>query len=162
MNVDPAQRTALASVIAADLTALDQLQRELNELQKSLAVSTPTFRDLAAAGYVLHNVYNALENTFEQISRTFENHINDRTQWHRELLSKICLKIPGIRPAVIAVDARHVLGDLLGFRHVFRHAYDYNLNADRIRLLIRDWNVARPHVVASMENFREWLLRAEG
>ena len=51
--------------------------------------SGPDYRDLAAASYCLHNIYNALKNTFEQISRTFENHIVDLTQWHKELLEKM-------------------------------------------------------------------------
>ena len=87
-------------------------------LKRSLNLPDPAFRDIAAAGYVLHNIYGALENIFEQISRTFENHVTDPTQWHRELLTKMFLEIPKIRAAVLPADLRGFLNDLRGFRHV--------------------------------------------
>lgn len=84
---------------------------------------------LAAAAYCLHNIYNAIENSCEQISRTFENHIVDPAQWHRELLEKMFLELPGWRPRLFPEELRSVLNDLSGFRHLFRHTYDFQLDA---------------------------------
>jgi len=146
-------------MIKRNLDAIERLHRELGPLAAALSVPAPAFRDVAAAAYVLHNIYGALENTFEQISRTFENHITDPVQWHRELLTKMFLEIPKIRPAVIPQDLRGVLNDLRGFRHVFRHAYEYELDPEKIALLIRDWNKARTQLISSLDLFRESLLR---
>ena len=73
----------------------------------------------------------------KQISLSFENHVQDSTRWHRELLDKMFLDIKHLRPAVLPEQLRSLLGDLLGFRHVFRHAYDYEL--DPIRT-VEPWN----------------------
>ena len=127
-------------------------------LKRSLNLPDPAFRDIAAAGYVLHNIYGALENIFEQISRTFENHVTDPTQWHRELLTKMFLEIPKIRAAVLPADLRGFLNDLRGFRHVFRHAYEFELDAKKLALLVRDWNQARASLMSAISRFRDDLL----
>jgi len=159
MKPEPPQLASLSAMIKRNLDAIERLHRELCPLAAALSVPAPALRDVAAAAYVLHNIYGALENTFEQISRTFENHITDPVQWHRELLTKMFLEIPKIRPAVIPQDLRGVLNDLSGFRHVFRHAYEYELDPEKIALLIRDWNKARTQLISSLDLFRESLLR---
>ena len=78
---------SLRAVIAHNCDAILRQDEQLASVRPDF--SGPDYRDLAAASYCLHNIYNALENTFEQISRTFENHIVDLTQWHKELLEKM-------------------------------------------------------------------------
>ena len=124
-----------------------------------LDIPVPAFRDLAAIAYILHNIYGAVENIFEQVSRTFENHVTDPAQWHRELLTKMFLEIPKVRPAVLPSDLRNFLNDLRGFRHVFRHAYEFELDAEKLKLLVRDWNEARTSLVSAVSRFRDNLLR---
>ena len=41
-------------------------------------------------------------------------------------------KIKGIRPNLISDETFKLLDELRGFRHVFRHAYAYELDAERI------------------------------
>src|SRR5436305_13954916 len=118
MKPEPPQIAALSAMITRDLEAIGRLEAGLTPLESALNVPQQQFRDIAAAGYVLHNIYGALENIFEQISRTFENHVTDPTQWHRELLTKMFLEIPKIRAAVLPADLRGFLNDLRGFRHV--------------------------------------------
>lgn len=45
------------------------------------------------------------------------------------------LSIPEIRPRVLSADSYEILGELMGFRHVFRHTYNYNLSTEKINLL---------------------------
>src|SRR5438552_1170569 len=162
MKPEPPQIAALSAMITRDLEAIGRLEAELTPLESALNVPQPQFRDVAAAAYVLHNIYSALENIFEQISRTFENHVTDPAQWHRELLTKMFLEIPKIRPAVLPPGLRGFLNDLRGFRHVFRHAYEFELDAEKLRLLIRDWNTARASLLSALSHFRDGLLRQIG
>jgi hypothetical protein len=78
---DAAARASLAAVIERDLEAITRIEPALHEL-------TPEgdYSRCAGVAYALHNLYCALENSFDQISRSFENHIVDREQWHRELI----------------------------------------------------------------------------
>src|SRR5438128_1658129 len=98
MKPEPPQLAALSAMITRDLEAIERLNTELTPLGVAVNAANPTFRDMAAAAYALHNIYGALENVFEQISRTFENHVTEPAQWHRELLTKMFLEIPTVRP----------------------------------------------------------------
>ena len=158
MKPDTAQLASLAAVITETIAAIERLNVQLLEFTVSLAVPKPEFRNLAAAAYLLHNVYCALENALEQISRTFENHVTDPAQWHRELLAKMFLEIPTVRPAVLPADLRGFLNDLCGFRHLFRHAYDFQLDPEKLNVLARDWAGARLEVLAALTRFRDSLI----
>lgn len=158
MKPDTAQLASLGAVITEDLAAIERLNVELSKLTVSLAAPEPEFRDMAAVAYVLHNVYCALESAFEQVSRTFENHITDPAQWHRELLAKMFLEIPTVRPAVLPADLRGFLNDLRGFRHLFRHSYDFQLDPEKLSRLVRDWTAARPDLLAALTRFRDGLI----
>ena len=138
MRIDPPAAAALKAVIESDLAAISQLTASLRS-QAGLSDPQPAERDVIAAGYYLHNIYNALENTFDQVSRTFENHVKDHTRWHQELLHKMFLDMQPVRPAVLPLESKPLLDDLRGFRHRFRHSYDYPLDAVRIVALTRTW-----------------------
>jgi hypothetical protein len=108
MKPDSPQLATLSAMITRDLEAIERLDRELTPLKAELEREVPDFRDLAAVAYILHNVYGALENIFGQVSRTFENHITDQAQWQRELLTKMFLEIPTIRPPSSAAGTAFV------------------------------------------------------
>jgi uncharacterized protein YutE (UPF0331/DUF86 family) len=155
---EPESRAALWAVIRKDLEAISRMNGQLERLSEGLAASEPDFRDLAAVAYTIHNLYNALENSFDQISRSCENHITDPAQWHRELLEKMFLEIPGVRPAVLNEESRRLLNDLRGFRHVFRHSYDFQIDSERLRLLVERWRSGYARVQASLQSFAAALL----
>jgi small-conductance mechanosensitive channel len=138
MKIDASSAAALRAVIENDLQSIDRLTASLRTLPETSApqCSEP---DAIAAGYYLHNIYNALENSFDQISRSFENHIKDLSRWHQELLHKMFLDMNPVRPAVLPAQLKPVLDELRGFRHRFRHSYDYPLDTTRIAALNRLW-----------------------
>jgi len=158
VNVETARLAALCAVIDQDLRAIDRWDAEVDAASPALDSEQAGFRDLAPIAYALHNIYNALENTFEQISRTFENHVTDPAQWHKELLSKMFLEIPHVRPAVLPEPLRAHLGDLRGFCHVLRHGYDFELDAEKLARLVRDWRAAKITLREALARFRDRLL----
>lgn len=105
----------------------------------------------------MHNIYNALENCFEQISLSFENHVRDRTRWHRELDEKMFLDITALRPAVLPDEARSLLAELLGFRHLFRHAYEFKLDQTKTVALWQRWSTENACVKQSLTVFANEL-----
>ena len=56
--------------------------------------------DLMLQGACLHGLYNAIEAYFLRVAKFFENNI-DEAAWHRDLLDRMRLDVPGIRPALI-------------------------------------------------------------
>jgi len=136
MRIDSNAAITLAAFIRSDLESIARIeshvsQFDLNDLSQA---------ELDSLGYSLHNIYNALENCFKQISLSFENHVRDPTRWHRELFEKMFLDINPLRHAVLPEQVRSVLGDLLGFRHLFRHAYDFKLDKAKTVALWNRWS----------------------
>lgn len=160
MKRTPENLRALVAVIRADLSAIDRIERELGKIVPPDATvdSLVDFTPRSASAYALHNIYNALENSFEQISRTFENHVVDTTKWHAELLGKMFLEIPDVRPALFSPDLRVALDDLRGFRHIFRHSYDFQLDAEKTLHAIKHWRASSARVVSALGRFSDWAL----
>ena len=49
-----------------------------------------------------------------------------------QLIRRLSITIPGVRPAVFGPDLVSDLQELRGFRHVVRHAYDLSLKKDKL------------------------------
>jgi len=88
-------------------------------------------------GYYLHNLYTAFENVFKTIASTFENEVHDLSQWHTELLRRMTLDIPGLRPRFVSPEAYDLLDELRRFRHVFRSAYTMTLDLERLAVVLK-------------------------
>lgn len=66
--------------------------------------------------------YTALEDLLKQIAKSFENHIESMSNFHKELLPRMNTEIPKIRPAVISHNSFLFLDKIRAFRHFIRHA----------------------------------------
>lgn len=95
----------------------------------------PTFRDSAegvdSMAYQLHNLYGAYEQSFEIVADFFENQI-EGSHYHTDLLRRMKIEMKGIRPALISYATYKTLGKLRRFHHFFRHAYEAELEADKV------------------------------
>lgn len=108
-------------------------------------------------GYMLHNLYCALEDVFREVAQTFENQIEDPSRYHRELLKRMHFEIPQIRPSLLTSRSYAILNELRGFRHVFRHAYDYDLSADRLAQLREKILGGWENIQQDLDNFTNFL-----
>lgn len=86
----------------------------------------------AAAAFEINRTYNILEKAFERLCETFENHLEKTGRYHDTLIERVTLELKGIRPAFLPADAVRDVRELKGFRHLFRHAYDVDLDPVRI------------------------------
>lgn len=126
-----------------------RIERELLDL--SLVVSRaeralegaralPEYQDefLDSAALNLHDFYTGLERVFRQIAVKVDESHPEGKEWHRQLLEQMTLEIPGRRPAVLDASDLTRIQEYLGFRHVVRHVYAFQLKADRLDHLVRD------------------------
>jgi len=153
MRIDSKRALTLAALIRSDLASIDRIESHVSQFN----LNNLSFAELNSLGYSLHNIYNALENCFKQISQSFENHVHDNTRWHRELLGKMFLNIPSLRPAVLSEQQRSLLGDLLGFRHLFRHSYELKLDEAKTVALWKRWSVENVLIKQSLSRFADEL-----
>ncbi len=62
-------------------------EEEIERLYKEIQDVDPVNREKTIyLAYYLHNIYNAFENLFKEIAKTFENRVEDLTSFHKELL----------------------------------------------------------------------------
>ncbi len=126
---------------AAFLTLIAELDGDVSELSRLRAQNERAWVrirngandpiDWGALGYTLHALYGALENYFLRVSKFFENTLPGDA-WHRSLVERMSLEVPGVRPALIDTDeARRDLVELMRFRHRFRNLYGEDLDPAR-------------------------------
>jgi hypothetical protein len=112
---------------------------------------------LKAAALSLHSVYSGLERVFEQIARHVDQQLPDGDSWHRDLLFQMSEAREGVRPALISVTEAVKLQPYLGFRHVVRNIYTYNLMPARIEELIGGLTELWPRLRARLAGFADYL-----
>ncbi len=74
MRIDLKAALTLAALIRSDLAAIARIEEHVSQFD--LNNLSPT--ELDSLGYSMHNIYNALESCFRQISLSFENHVHDQ------------------------------------------------------------------------------------
>jgi hypothetical protein len=62
-----------------------------------------------------------------------------------------------VRPAVLSAATVRSLGELLRFRHVVRHLYAYELDAEQVKRLLDRATLLWPEVTADLDRFTAWL-----
>lgn len=92
---------------------------------------------MESASYQLVRFFNVVEQLGLRVAKAFENHIDDDRGWHSQLVHRLGLDVPGIRPALYSPEVVTALHDVRGFRHVVTHAYDLELDPDRISIVLR-------------------------
>ena len=160
MPLDRSALRNLAAILRGDLEAIERLSALLERFGGALDLSTRDSDHVWAAAMALHHLYNALEHSFERIARTCDEWVADQARWHRDLLSRMFLDLPGVRPAVLSSALRGTLEELLAFRHFVRHAYDAALEPRQIALVISFWRDRHADLKQQMETFIGFLERA--
>ena len=134
-------------------------QMELIEgIRKEIHVTKPSKRaETTHLAYLLNNLYCSVEDIFQEIAKTFENKVEDTAKYHREILKRMNTDIPGIRPKLLSSESYHTLDELRGFRHIFRHAYDYELDQERVNSLKQKIIVKWDYIKKDMHSFMSFL-----
>ena len=108
-----------------------------------------------SAGYWLHNLYSAYEDLFKLVAGFWENSLSLDGEFHVQLLKRMMVDIKDVRPALLSEDAFRILNELRAFRHVFRHAYSYGLEKERISALLNKVIGQEETVINDMQAFRK-------
>ena len=112
--------------------------------------------DLVILADILTDYYTCLETAFVRISKFFENNL-EQDRWHKHLLEKMILDIPGIRKAVLSKESYNLLDEFLRFRHFKRYYYDYHYDEDRMEYLEKKFHQSIPLVREDIQLFLVFL-----
>ncbi len=108
---------------------------------------------IESLGFQLHNLYCAYEDMLVLVARVFENNVDKSAGYHIELLRRMTIAVPGVRPPVISGETFRLLDSLRGFRHVFRHAYGSTLDRRKIDIVVDDARDVRARFRNEVEDF---------
>jgi hypothetical protein len=117
-----------------------------------------TVEAVESVGYWMHNLYCAFEDLFKMVAGFWENSLGANGEYHIHLLKRMLIEIEGVRPGLLSSVGYRLLNELRGFRHVFRHAYSYGLDKERVSALLRKILDQKDIVISDLLTFRNTVV----
>jgi uncharacterized protein YutE (UPF0331/DUF86 family) len=155
-------REEILSLVGQIDHVLQTLQHTVEETRtatRAFQGSRPGTLDLRGFGSLLHDFYTGIEDVFEIIAGDINGRFPDSPEWHKQLLVRMTVTVPGLRPAVISEELRWKLDEYLRFRHVFRNVYGYLLDWERLKPLLDRMDAVYAEFLREVGSFRAFLLR---
>ena len=118
------------------------------------AVSPPNEIELHAFAAMLHSFYNGFENIFKRITLELGDPMSGGESWHKDLLDGMTETTRNRKP-VLSPELRSQLKEYMEFRHVFRHAYTFDLRWDRMKTLVLGCEETLQLVEGELDRFFE-------
>ena len=116
----------------------EQLHRLLEKHRPLLDACTrrlPNDIELSALAAMLHSFYNGVENILKRIAIETGNPAPRGEFWHKNLLDSMA-GATNRRAAVLSPQLHATLQEYMEFRHVFRHAYVFDLRWAKMEHLV--------------------------
>jgi hypothetical protein len=147
----------LIGVIEKQLARLELLDASITQaFKRDVAVLGRTGNAAVMIAGLFENYYTCIETAFQKISQHFENHL-DPARWHADLLSKMTLRIEGIRIPAVSESNYPALLELQRFRHFKRYYFDLDYDWDRLDFIHKKLDTAHPQALADLRLFIEFL-----
>jgi hypothetical protein len=146
----------------------ERIRNELAQIERVISNAIADWNKFASTGddaflkavaYDLHGFYTGLENIFNSIADTIDDHVPQGENWHKAVLSQMALEIKNIRPAVISEESVSILDEYLRFRHRIRNIYSFNLVPDRIKGLVEKLPSVFQTIRPNLNDFAQFLER---
>ena len=129
--------TRLEKQINVERTALRRAIETHRPLIDKVRTETPTPIEVSALAALLHSFYPGIENICKRITVELGDSMPEGNMWHALLLDSMTA-ISARRPAVLSRTLAQRLRLYLDFRHVFRHAYPFDLRWSKMAALVLD------------------------
>lgn len=125
----------LRKQVAVEMEQIRQLLETHRPLLQKCASVKPDAIERSALAAMLHSFYNGIENIFHRVAVEIDGESLKGELWHRQLLERMAQS--GVnRPAVVSESLKDTLRAYLEFRHVFRHAYTFELRWEKMAELV--------------------------
>lgn len=123
----------LIQELNGDMEEIHRLRNHNSRAWDRIEAGGDDVLDYGALAFTIHTIYGVIENYFLRISKFFENSL-PQDSWHKTLVERMALEIPGVRPALITDKTlkKRIL-ELLRFRYKFRNLYGEDLRPEKTR-----------------------------
>lgn len=108
--------------------------------------------DLVVLAEIITDYYTCLETAFVRVSKTFENNL-EKSRWHKNLLERMIIEIPGIRKALLTDRSYNLLKEIMRFRHFKTYYFELDYDKDRIDFIEKKYKEAVPLVLQELEQY---------
>lgn len=134
---------------------IESVYEKLEKKVKAFDKKSVTEEAVESTAYWLHNLYCACEDLFKLVAGFWENSLSVNGDFHVNLLKRMLLSIEKVRPPLISESSYKLLNELRGFRHVFRHAYSYGLDVERVGSLLQKYMGQKDTLKRDFSAFRK-------
>ena len=128
----------LIADIETELVRLERLALGLQQVRSSIQQEPEQaaifYESLALK---LHNFYTGCERIFQLIISELNGSLPSGYDWHKRLLERMSIERED-RPALISTNTAQRLQEYLGFRHIVRNLYGFELDPERIDRLVEN------------------------
>lgn len=131
MKKDELVLKRLAAEVREELERISKLMKEYREFIHKYSKHGDMHLMRVNASYMA-DFYMGVEKIFSTLIEELNGGTPKGEAWHKRLLLAMTLEVKGVRPAVISKALYENLVQFLGFRHVVRQAYGFQL--DEVKL----------------------------
>lgn len=117
--------------ILSELLRISQIMKEYREFIELYREHMDKYQLRVKASFMT-DFYMGAEKIFEIISEELNGGAPTGEAWHKRLLHTMTLEVKGVRPAVLSDELYRDLLKFLGFRHVVRQAYGFQLDEEKL------------------------------
>ncbi|MDB9525399.1 hypothetical protein PN498_05330 [Oscillatoria sp. CS-180] len=157
LPISPAAMRELAADIETELSRLIQLETAIAQLQEEI-IDDPRHASLFYENLALklHNFYTGSEKILRLVAIELNGGLPSGADWHKRLLKRMSQQREG-RSAVLSDATALRLREFLGFRHIVRNLYGFELDPERIASLAARYPQMSTDVRQDVERFVSWL-----
>ena len=147
----------LAADIEFELDRLRQLEQSIQyvrqEIERDSDHAELFYENLALK---LHSFYTGCERIFSLVATELNGGLPSGSDWHKRLLDRMSTERAS-RIAVVKPTTAKLLKEFLGFRHVIRSLYGFELDPERIQRLIENYPTVWANAETDIVEFVVWL-----
>jgi len=144
MKKDEILLKRLKTEILSELNHISRLMDEYSEFLDKYASNMDAYLLRVKASYMA-DFYMGVEKALRLIAEELNGGVPKGEGWHKKLLYTMTLAIEKVRPAVISNRLYQDLLKFLGFRHVVRQAYGFQLDEKKLieleRIFEKTWKM---------------------
>ncbi len=151
------QVRSIAIDLELELGQMKRLEQDIQAVQQEIQRDpdrAKLFYELQALK--LHNFYTGCERIFSLIVSEFNGGKPSGFDWHKRLLQRMTIAQPEY-PSVISMQTAQRLDEYLGFRHVVRNVYAFDLDTERIARLVQNYPQTWHQFEQEIQIFVNWL-----
>ncbi len=156
-QISASQVRELVTDIEIELERLGRLELAIaqvyDEIQRDSERAPIFYESLALK---LHNFYTGCERIFQLIISELNGSLPSSFDWHKRLLNRMGTEREEL-PAVLTPNTVVQLQEYLGFRHIVRNLYGFELDPNRLEKLVQHYPTVWHQVNSELREFINWL-----